>query len=76
MQALAYVYAYSMTKAGLFGPEPIWSQLLAHRIISLHECFTEASHEVSRLINEDDTDPDECFAVGTIPLCNDEHNLA
>lgn len=71
---LAFVFAYSMSKADLFGPNPIWPQLIAHRIISYHDDFTEATHEVTRLLNEEWADPDENFEVGAIPLCNDEHN--
>jgi hypothetical protein len=65
-----------MERADLFGPDPIWPQLIAHRIVSYHDDFQEASWAADRLINEDETDPDECFAVGAIPLCNDEHNLS
>lgn len=69
---LFYVYAYDMAKCW----DGTWSQLCWTRIISYHEDVREASWEVTRLINEDETDMNECFAIGSIPLCNDEHNLA
>lgn len=69
---LCFVYAYNMRTAE---DQEIWPLLIAHRVISYHDDFTEASHEVTRLINEDMTDPDECFASHSIPLCHNEHNL-
>lgn len=68
---ICFVYAYDMWEA-----EVKWCLLCCHRVVSYHDDFREASFEVTRLINEDQSDPDECFAVGAIPLCNDEHNLA
>ena len=73
---LFYVYAYSMAKADLFGPNPLWPQLIAHRIISYHDDVREATITASDLVNGEWSDPDECFEVGSIPLCHDEHNLA
>lgn len=67
---IAYVYAYDMREA-----DDKWCQLCCKRVVSYHDDFKEASWEVTRLINEDQTDPNECFAVGAIPLCNDEHCL-
>jgi len=68
---LCFVYAYDMNKAA-----EMWCLLCCHRIVSYHDDWLEASHEVTRLINEDETDFAECFAVGAIPLggCH-EHNL-
>lgn len=71
---LFFVYAYSMSKANLFDDDKaVWPLLVATRVISYHEDALEASWEVTRLINEDDTDEDECFAVEVIPLCNHLH---
>lgn len=70
---LYFVYAYSMTVAA---DEEIWPQRIAHRIVSYWDDALEATWEVTRLINEDTTDPDECFAVGAIPTgATHEHNL-
>ena len=68
---ICFVYAYNMLAS-----EDKWCLLCCHRVVSYHDDYSAASFEVTRLINEDQTDPDECFAVGSIPLCNDEHNLA
>ncbi len=70
---LFYVYAYSMSA---YQETETWPQLLASRVISYHDDAQEASSEVTRLINEDWSNADECFAAGCIPLCHDEHNLA
>jgi hypothetical protein len=67
---LCFVYAYDMAKADV-----TWCLLCCHRVVSYHDDYQLASLEVTRLINEDQTDLDECFAVGAIPLCHDEHNL-
>lgn len=70
---LCFVYAYDMIEVARTGT---WCLLLCHRIISYHDDFLEASWEVTRLINEDQTNPNECFAVGAIPLSTiHEHNL-
>lgn len=68
-----FVYAYDMRRSEAEG---LWCLLCCKRIMSYHEDALEATWEVTRLINEDITDFDECFAVGSIPLCHDEHNLA
>lgn len=70
---LYYVYVYDMYKVDEL---ETWCQLLCHRVISYHDCVREASSEVTRLINEDETDFTECFAIGEVPTgaCH-EHNL-
>lgn len=68
---LYFVYAYNMRDA-----EDKWCLLCCTRIISYHEEVRPASWEVTRLINDDTSDPDECFAIGAVPLgAVHEHNL-
>lgn len=70
---LYFVYAYDMYKAEELD---MWCQLLCHRVLSYWDNSLEATWEVTRLINEDDSNPRECFAVGAVPTgaCH-EHNL-
>ena len=63
LDKLYYVYAYNMADA-----ESRWVQLCCTRVISYHDDVREATFEVTRLINDDQSDFDECFAVGAIPL--------
>ena len=62
---LYYVYAYNMAESE---SESKWVQLCCTRVISYHDDAREATFEVTRLINDDQSDCDECFAVGAIPL--------
>jgi hypothetical protein len=69
---LYYVFSYSMSEYERLN---VWPQLIYKHVLSYHEDSREAYWCLNTLINVSEFDPDECWSIGEIPLCHNEHNL-